>query len=99
MLSMSIGKSPDGKYYEFRFDDKGEGYPEEILRLGFKEARLQGIHGYQDKQAKSEGTGMAAYKKKIEQLYGGELIPSKRIDKDGTVLPGARTILRLPVEK
>lgn len=99
IFSMSATLSDNKEYAEFRFDDNGPGYQQTIVENGFVKAADMGIHGYASKDVLSEGTGMSATAVKIAKKFHGQFLPAQRIRRDGTMLPGARTILRLPRKK
>ncbi len=84
-------QSEDPHHIDILYDDNGTGFPPDIVEGGFKSGRTQWEGG-----VKGTGTGMAFHADTLEKQYGGKLIPTNRIDANGTIL-GGRLIVRLPI--
>ncbi len=84
-------QSEDPHHIDILYDDNGTGFPQDIVEGGFKSGRTQWEGGVQ-----GTGTGMAFHADTLEKEYGGKLIPTNRIDANGTIL-GGRLIVRLPI--
>ncbi|MBI2601147.1 hypothetical protein HYW42_04280 [Candidatus Daviesbacteria bacterium] len=92
----------DGNTAIMYCDDNGSGYSKLMIEKGFigalRERQAGNIQaqGYRDNRVPTTGFAMAMLTEKAERA-GIKVEPARRTDKNGKVIPGARTAIYVPV--
>ncbi len=92
ILYISSEETLDGEI-EIVFDDKGIGFPPEIIESGFK--KDVSSWNTNNNSSNGQGEGMAGLDRQLQKGYGIKVIRENRINKDGTIA-GARLRVRFP---